>query len=62
MFTPVLNDRCDVCGWIYYFQLLNLVSLKDGVFFVCSDCCKKILSVDGWRGMKLDELKDVLDL
>lgn len=62
MFMPVINENCDICDLIFCCDLLNMVTLKDGLFFVCEDCCKKILLIDGWRGLKRSEIKNVLDL
>lgn len=60
MLTPVLNEPCDVCGWIYHSDLLNMVTFKDGLFFVCPECCNKVLTIDGWRSMTCLEVKDLL--
>ena len=62
MFTPVINEPCEICGWIFNSDFLNMVTLKDGLFFVCPDCCKKIVHIDGWRSMTCSEIKDVLNI
>lgn len=62
MFKPVINDPCDICGWIFRSDLLNMVTFKNGLGFVCTDCCKRILSIDGWRSMTSSEIKRVLDV
>lgn len=62
MFKSVLNVPCDVCGRIYRSFLLHMVTFEDGLYFVCEDCCKNFVLVDGWRFMTCSEIKRVLDV
>lgn len=61
-FGSVISSNCDVCGLMFRPALLNLVTFKNGLFFVCEGCCEKILLIDGWRNMTSSEIRNVLDL
>lgn len=53
---------CDFCQMDYCPSLLNLVTLKDGLFFGCPECCKRLLLVENWRSLSYDESLNVLGL
>lgn len=53
---------CDFCQMDFRPDLLNPVTLSDGLFFGCPECCKRLLLVDNWRSLKYDEVLRVLGL
>lgn len=53
---------CDFCKISFEPSFLNLVTLKSGLFFGCSDCCEKILLIDGWKSMAYEKVLDVLSV
>lgn len=51
---------CDFCQKTFDASLLNLVTLKSGLFFGCRECCEKVLLIDGWQSMTYEKVLDVL--